>query len=244
MTPETKTGMPVTRAVLLAAGRGTRLQPYTDNTPKPLLVHRGKPTLDYLMDSLQWAGVNDVVLVTHHLGDQLQGYAYARAASHRLQIRCVHQEHLFGTAHALQAVIEQTPDIVHNEFILSATDYLVPREFFPDLLQFHGQHDAAVSVSLKALDADAMTGRSSIRFHPDHSIAEIVEKPPLGSAPSQMGANLTFVLPPDIAPFVQEVPMSERGEHEIQQAINQWIDSGGCARGLLQPEPAEWQVPN
>ena len=39
----------VKRAVLLAAGRGTRLRPHTDTTPKPLLVHKGKPTLDYLL---------------------------------------------------------------------------------------------------------------------------------------------------------------------------------------------------
>lgn len=234
---------PVTRAILLAAGRGTRLQPYTDATPKPLLVHRGKPTLDYLMDSLLAAGVSDVVLVTHYLGEQIEAYAELRAARSQQRVRCVHQSHLFGTAHALQAVIDTTPDMVDMPFVLSATDYLVPREFFVNLLKFHAAHDGSVSASLKQLDESELTSRSSVRFNADHSIAEIVEKPDPGKAPSSVGANLTFVLPSAIVPHVGDVPMSPRGEQEVQQAINSLISAGETAYGLIQPIAAEWQAP-
>ena len=233
----------VDRAVLLAAGRGTRLRPYTDSMPKPLLVHRGKPTLDYMLDSLQRAGVNDIVLVTHYLSEQIEHYAQVRTASHQQRVRCVYQPQLCGTAHALQTVIDQTPDIVESPFILSATDYLIPRNFIFDLLGFHAQHSAALTVSMKHLDADDMAGRSSIRFRDDLSIAEIVEKPAPGTAPSDTGANLTFVLPSEITPYLQDVPVSERGEQEVQQAINQWISDGGQARGLVQAVPPEWQAP-
>lgn len=233
----------VKRAVLLAAGRGTRLRPHTDTTPKPLLVHRGKPTLDYLLESLLQAGVNDVVLVTHHLSEQVQIYADTWMASHRQQLRCVHQSHLFGTAHALQTVIDQTPDIVQESFIISATDYLLPRDFFGNLIDYHVSHDAQLTVSMKQLDALEMAGRSSIRFNENQTIAEIVEKPPAGTAPSDIGANLTFVLPQAVVPYVEDVPMSARGEHEVQQAINAWLNDGGQARGLLQATPMEWQPP-
>ncbi|ASJ71288.1 UTP--glucose-1-phosphate uridylyltransferase [Granulosicoccus antarcticus IMCC3135] len=231
----------VKRAVLLAAGRGKRLQPHTDITPKPLLIHKGKPTLDYLLDSLLLAGIEEVVLVTHHLHEQVEHYAALRSANHKQQVRCVYQSHLFGTAHALQAVIESAPDIVAAPFVLSATDYLVPREFFGDLLQFHGSHAGECSVSMKELDAAELASRSSIRFNDDQSIAEIVEKPAAGTAPSSTGANLTFILPPDIIPDVQNVPVSERGEQEVQHAINAWISRGGLAFGLVQAIPPEWQ---
>lgn len=233
----------VRRAVLLAAGRGSRLRPHTDTTPKPLLVHRGKPTLDYLLDSLQAAGIDDVVLVTHYLHEQVERYAELRSAGYAQRVRCVHQSHLFGTAHALQAVIEATPDIVAEPFVLSATDYLVPRDFFVDLLQFHGSHEGAMSVSLKQLEPAEMAKRSSVRFNDDHSLAEIVEKPEAGTAPSSIGANLTFVLPPDIVPHLQDVPMSPRGEQEVQYAINQWLGLGGSAYGVVQAVPPEWQAP-
>jgi NDP-sugar pyrophosphorylase family protein len=233
----------VTRAVLLAAGRGKRLQPHTDKVPKPLLIHRGKPTLDYLLDSLLDAGVQDVVLVTHYLHEQVERYAALRSVSHDQRVRCVFQSHLFGTAHALQAVIETVPEIVDAPFLLSATDYLVPREFFSELLRFHATHAGDSSVSMKELDSLEMASRSSVRFNHDQSIAEIVEKPAAGTAPSSIGANLTFVLPPEVVPHVQDVPMSARGEQEIQHAINAWISNGGRAYGIVQPVPSEWLPP-
>ncbi len=234
---------PVTHAILLAAGRGTRLQPYTDTTPKPLLVHRGRPTLDYLLDSLLAAGVTEIVLVANHLSDQIEKYATLRSASHAQHVRVAYQQHLAGTAHALESALEQYPDLALQPFILSATDYLVPREFFSDLLSFHAHSDAPLSVSCKALDEAQMAGRSSVRFLPDGSIVEIVEKPEPGTAPSAIGANLTFVLPPSLVPYIAEVPLSKRGEREVQQAINSWLRQGGTARGLVQPVPPEWQKP-
>lgn len=234
----------VKRAVLLAAGRGSRLRPHTDITPKPLLVHRGKPTLDYLLDSLADAGIDDIVLVTHYLHEQVERYAELRTAGGNQRLRCVHQSHLFGTAHALQAVIEAVPDIVAAPFVLSATDYIVPRAFFVELMQFHAAHQGEMSASLKQLDPSELAKRSSVRFNEDRSLAEIVEKPEEGTAPSSIGANLTFVLPADIVPYVQNVPVSSRGEQEVQHAINQWLVEGGRAFGLVQDVPPEWQAPD
>jgi len=231
---------PITHAILLAAGRGKRLKPHTDSTPKPLLVHDGKPTIDYLMDSLQKAGINDVVLVTHHLSEQLEAYAIQRAQLSNQQVRCVQQETLSGTANALQCVIEEYPEFRTHSFLLSATDYLVPIEFFPELMHFHQSHSMELSVSMKALPENELEGRSSVRFNDDQSVAEIVEKPAVGTAPSSMAANLTFVLPKDIAPYVSQVPVSPRGEKEIQHAINSWLYDGGTASGILQETPSEW----
>lgn len=233
----------VRRAVLLAAGRGKRLRPHTDHTPKPLLRHLGKPTLDYLMDSLQEAGVDDVVLVTHHLHEQVEEYANRRTQSSEQLVRCVRQPALKGTANAMQCVIEAYPDFVKQPYILSATDYLVPQSFFDELLQFHDDHAAELTVSLKALPENELAGRSSVRFGVDDTIEEIVEKPAPGTAPSSIGANLTFILPSSLAPYIASVPISPRGETEIQYAINEWLANGGSAKGLVQSAPNEWQAP-
>lgn len=232
----------VKKAILLAAGRGKRLQPHTDNIPKPLLVHQGKPTLDYIMDSLQVAGVNDVVLVTHYLAEQLEQYAVNRSETSEQRVRCIRQEVLSGTADALQCVLNECPEFETESFLLSATDYLLPINFFNELIQFHQSHSMGLSVSMKALPESELAGRSSIRFYDDQSIAEIVEKPPAGTAPSTMGANLTFILPGDIVPYVSKVSVSPRGEKEIQQAINSWLHAGGQGRGLTQDTPSEWSV--
>lgn len=242
MTPEDN--MTIQTAVLLAAGRGSRLSPYTDTVPKPLLVHRGRPTLDHILVSLQEAGIEQVVLVTHHLAEQIDAYARRWTSLGSQKVHCVHQAHLFGTADALECVFRARPDLLTHPFLMSATDYLVPRSFYPELLEFHRSNKAAMSVSMKRLDPADSAGRSSIRFTPEGSVAEVVEKPAPGEAPSDIGANLAFVLPPSIQAFVEEVQSSARGEREVQSAINAWLADGqGRCDGLLQAAPAEWTPP-
>jgi MurNAc alpha-1-phosphate uridylyltransferase len=60
------------KAMILAAGRGRRLRPLTDYTPKPLLSVRGRPLIEYLLDELAAAGVREVVINLAWLGAQLR----------------------------------------------------------------------------------------------------------------------------------------------------------------------------
>lgn len=60
------------KTMVLAAGKGTRLAPLTDRTPKPLLPVHGKPLIFHLLARLRQAGVNEVVINTHHLGEQIE----------------------------------------------------------------------------------------------------------------------------------------------------------------------------
>lgn len=253
-----KLPVPIDTAVLLAAGRGSRLSPWTDRVPKPLLVHRGRPTLDLVLDSLALAGISRVVLVVHHLAEQFEPYAAQRTAATGQRIVRVRQDDLFGTAHALQCVMYARPELLVTPFVLSATDYLVPSGFFGDLLRFHRSHDAPLTLSLKRLGENG-AARSSVRFAEPSAagrhdgqdegavasplgrdIVEIVEKPAPGTAPGAIGANLCFVVPPELLGHVVETGASVRGEREIQTTINAWLAAGGRARGLLQPTPHEW----
>ncbi|MEM1411233.1 MAG: N-acetylmuramate alpha-1-phosphate uridylyltransferase MurU [Pseudomonadota bacterium] len=59
------------RAMILAAGRGARLKPLTDTTPKPLIEAGGKPLIEYAIERLARAGFRDIVINTGHLGEQL-----------------------------------------------------------------------------------------------------------------------------------------------------------------------------
>lgn len=66
------------RAMILAAGRGTRLRPYTDTTPKPMLNVRGRPLIEHQLDWLKAAGVYEVIINLHHLGEQIERHLGAR----------------------------------------------------------------------------------------------------------------------------------------------------------------------
>ena len=243
-------------AVLLAAGRGKRLRPYTDSTPKPLLSVDGRPTLDFVMQAVANAGIERVCLVTHYLAEQIEAYI-GDGSQWGMQSTCVHQPEMLGTAHALRCVVDAVPAWFDVPFLLSATDYLLPPMFLRELVDFYGMGSAAsacsgqaeIAVSLKQLPIEQLAGRSSIAFvepptaH-NFNIAKIIEKPPLNAMPSNYSANLIFILPSIITSLLAEMKPSSRGEYEIQTVINQQIMLGSQARGLLQATPAEWQSPN
>ena len=68
----------ITKAFILAAGKGTRMRPLTDTCPKPLLDVAGKPIIAHALDALAERGVTDVVVNLNYLGEQLEAYLETR----------------------------------------------------------------------------------------------------------------------------------------------------------------------
>ena len=64
----------VRRAMLLAAGRGERLRPLTDRIPKPLIALAGRPLIDHVLERLREAGIRELVVNSHHLGEQIEAH--------------------------------------------------------------------------------------------------------------------------------------------------------------------------
>jgi MurNAc alpha-1-phosphate uridylyltransferase len=92
---------PAVRAIVLAAGRGERMRPLTDHTPKPLLPVRGRPLLRWLVDALARAGCTELVINTAWLGTQIPAYFGACPASsdgQALRIHYSREELDFGGA--------------------------------------------------------------------------------------------------------------------------------------------------
>lgn len=74
--------MTVTRAIILAAGLGTRMRPLTNEIPKPLIPVQGKPLIDYCLEWLEGAGVREVVINTSYRAAQLEEYLSKRTSPH------------------------------------------------------------------------------------------------------------------------------------------------------------------
>src|SRR3990172_2736215 len=89
----------VEQAVLLAAGRGTRLGDLTRDTPKPLLQVGGRPIIFRVIEGLAEAGVRDIIVVTGHLAEVLEA-ALGDGDRWGVALRCVRQERIDGTARA------------------------------------------------------------------------------------------------------------------------------------------------
>lgn len=104
------------QAVILAAGRGVRMKPLTETTPKPLLTTGGRHLLDYTFDALP-DEVDEVIMVIGYLGEQIQAYLGQNFRGRK--IKYVVQEKLEGTAKALW---EAKPFLKGKFLVLMADD--------------------------------------------------------------------------------------------------------------------------
>jgi mannose-1-phosphate guanylyltransferase len=89
------------RALLLAAGIGSRLRPLTNTTPKCLVPVHGRPLLDYLLDLVFQGGVERALLNTHWLAEQVR--AHVAASPWRARVDLVHEDNLLGTGGTILA---------------------------------------------------------------------------------------------------------------------------------------------
>lgn len=227
-----------TRAIILAAGRGKRLRPYTDETPKPLLPKNGRPTLDYILRALENAGVTNVCLIIGHLGEQIEAYV-GDGDAWNMQASFITQTELLGTAHAIQAAA----DFIQSPCFIVAGDYILPPDYLQLLKESYLEAGAELAVSLKQLPEAELNSRSSIRFAADGTIEEIVEKPLPGTAPSSIGASLIYIVPPTITSFLNNLTLSQRQEFELPTTINEMLTADFSIVGRLQEAPAEWEKP-
>jgi mannose-1-phosphate guanylyltransferase len=92
------------RALLLAAGLGTRLRPLTDSLPKCLVPIKGQPLLGIWLERLTQAGIGPFLINTHYLAEQVQ--AFVGASPYRDQVKLVHEKKLHGTAGTLIANLD------------------------------------------------------------------------------------------------------------------------------------------
>lgn len=224
-------------AILLAAGRGKRLRPYTDTTPKPLLPVHGRPTLDYILTAVKRAGIERVCLVTHYLEQQIQEYV-GSGSRWDLRASFAHQDELRGSGDALLSVPREW--IQPESVMVLATDYILEENTLLELVQAHEGHGADITMSLKECSLEEQLNRSSVEVDAHWQIKRIIEKPARDQILSPYAASVLFVFPPAIWKYVPRTTTSPRGEIELQTAVQRMIDDGFQAYGLLQPAPEEW----
>lgn len=191
------------QCLILAAGKGTRLRPLTETTPKPLVKVAGKALLDHVVEALPSA-VDEIILVIGYLGEQIK--AHCGTEYYGRKVTYVVQEEQRGTGHALWLC----KDLLKGRFLYMFAD------------DIHGKADIARACSYTR-SMLTLTTETPERFgiavrNPDGTLAEFVEKP--DNPPSNLASTGVFVL--DTKIFDYELKTETKGEFYHTDVIKEY----------------------
>lgn len=163
------------KAMILAAGLGTRLRPLTEHCPKPLLPMLLAPILDHILRQCKQFQITEVVVNLHHHAEQLRDWL-GDGSRWGVQIHLSHEVEILGSAGALKRAetwLQDEPFLVVNADVLADIDLLA-------LWKWHGEREAMVTMVVRPDPSARQYG--AVLVDADDRICEIAGRP-LTSAP-------------------------------------------------------------
>jgi glucose-1-phosphate thymidylyltransferase len=208
------------KAVVLAAGKGTRLYPITRHIAKPLLPLAGKPTLHYVFDRLREIDVNEVCLVVGENRDQMER-ALGDGSDLGMQIRYEVQAEPKGLAHAMQCAEHF---VAGDDFVLYLGDGIYGSSIKPFADRFRETGCNNLNLVKEVEDPS----RFGVANTEGERIVKLVEKPK--QPESNLAMQGVYFFDSAIWSVLPDLRPSARGEFEITDAIQLLIDREGDVR--------------
>ena len=164
-----KTRLPID-AVLMAGGKGERLRPLTEKTPKPLLQVGGKAIIDHNIDRLISYGVKHISVTVNYLKEQIE--EHFREPRGEVQVQTVREPKFLGTIGSIKFVPE-----FYNDTVLVMNSDLFTNINYEDFYLHFKEHDADMSVAAVSYDVDIPLGILNLD---GRNITGLSEKPHFG----------------------------------------------------------------
>src|SRR5579862_3292952 len=158
------------RAMILAAGVGSRLDPLTRNVPKPLVPILNRPVMEYLVDLLKQHGFDEIMVNLHYLGDKIESY-FGDGSKWGVKILWEHEDKLWGDAGS----VKRAEDFFQNEtFLVIGGDDLTDMDL-SKLLKAHRDKKALATIALSLVDDPSEYG--IVEMNENDRITRFLEKP-------------------------------------------------------------------
>ena len=226
------------KAVILAAGKGTRMGQLTRELPKPMLCVQGKPILEHILDGLLQAGVRDFFIVTGFRAEVIEDH-FGAGQKWNAAIHYGRQMTQDGTGKAPEADREFVGEY---DFVLTYGDILVRPQTYGDMLARYGRE--AFSGLVTCTGSQDVTKGGLVFFDKDFCLRRLVEKPSLaqledlrreGELPPGSVAWYNagiYIFKPVLFEFTARLQKSPRGEYELTDAISAMVQASHRLAGL------------
>ena len=229
---------PEMKAVILAAGKGTRMRELTQEVPKPMLPVQGRPILEHIAEGLIENGIRDLCIVTGWRADVVESHF---GDGSRLGARITYRRQVVqdGTGKAP----EVARDFVGSEdFLLTYGDILVKADTYRRMLE---RWKTGPFAGLLTVTAGEDVTKGGLNFFNDQfELTRLVEKPSAEQVeqlradgwlkpgqPAWYNAGI-YLFKPSLFDFTSRLVKSPRGEYELTDAISAIIDAGHRIAGL------------
>lgn len=226
------------KAVILAAGKGTRMRELTNELPKPMLRVQGRPILEHIIAGIVAAGIRDIFIVTGWRADVIESH-FGDGRKFGACIAFGRQRIQDGTGKAPETAKEFVGD---SPFLLTYGDILVPPETYPQMIRRFGEGDFAGVVTVTRGEDVAKGGLNF--FDEQFCLKRLIEKPSpkqleqlrrdgwiKAGDPAWYNAGI-YIFHPSLFDFTARLQKSPRSEYELTDAISAMIAAGQKLAGL------------
>jgi len=215
----------VSKAVILAAGRGTRMGSLTGDVPKPMLPVEGKPILQHIIEGIKEAGIRQFHIIVGYRAETIEGFF---TDGHELGVNLTYSHQLVqdGTGKAPELAREFV-DV--DPFLLTYADILVKAETYRQVVtRFTGGNFAAV---VTAVEGEEVAKGGFLIFDDNFCLDALIEKPTpeelhelRHSGKYKEGDSIwynagIYIFQPSLFEYTGKLQKSERGEYELTDAI-------------------------
>ncbi len=226
------------KAVILAAGKGTRMRELTSDVPKPMLRVHGRPILEHIISGLAGAGIRDVFIVTGYKAETIETFF---GDGRRLGVRLSYgrQPVQDGTGKAPEIAKEF---VGSDDFLLTYGDILVKPETYQQMVRRFGEDEFSGLVTVTG-SQDVTQGGLNF-FDAQFRLTRLIEKP----TPAQLedlrrdgllkpgqtawyNAGI-YIFRPVVFEFTARLQKSPRGEYELTDALNALVAAGHPIAGM------------
>jgi UDP-N-acetylglucosamine diphosphorylase / glucose-1-phosphate thymidylyltransferase / UDP-N-acetylgalactosamine diphosphorylase / glucosamine-1-phosphate N-acetyltransferase / galactosamine-1-phosphate N-acetyltransferase len=214
----------IDKAVVLAAGRGTRMRELTADLPKPMIEVRGKPVLRHIIEGLRDAGICNVLVVVGYRADAVQNF-FGDGSRCNVSIQYQTQTVQDGTGR----VVELAHDFVTGRpFILAYGDILVDPPNYRHVVNLPDDVEAMLTVTR----GEDVSKGGAVFLNDKMELLDLREKPKPGEPSSPWYNAGLYAFRPSIFDFTAKLKPSPRGEYELTDAIRDLAQSGNKVKAL------------
>ncbi|MBQ6452763.1 MAG: UTP--glucose-1-phosphate uridylyltransferase [Coriobacteriales bacterium] len=244
------------KAVIPAAGMGTRFLPATKVQPKEMLLVKDRPCIQYVVEEALAAGSDEVVLINSRDKKSIEQHfapspalerslrdkgkaAYADAVAHAgsLPVSYVYQDAPLGLGHAIHCAAEKTGD---EPFYILLGDVIVPgNDILPRMLEVHREHGGASVIAVMPVPDDQVS-RFGIIGGVDlgdgvWKVERLVEKPRLEDAPSNLSIFGRYLLTPRVMELLAQAKPSVGGEIQLTDSMDALLQEQEMYAVVVEP---------